>query len=256
MKPDISEFSYGYALTSEIIQTCGTSLAGAPLFPSLIQEGDLGYDLRLPIVGAPVFLQFKLSDHMVRSTAEGADKVPIPHYRMHLRPLKYSRQHNLLLALERRGHRVFYAAPEFHRSSDLNRAYLKGEMIQKTAFFRPHAIGHLDDSSHFVCFNAGSSHGFLCSEPISIEREAHLIVREALTGNTAKPQERDLSARDYLQKVADELIADWAEITRASYEAKKMLEEIRRTREPREYLNWVAQTLFDCVVLIRLRRKD
>lgn len=256
MKPDISEFSYGYALTREIVQKCSTGLTGAPVFPSLIAEGYLGYDLELPIVGNPVFLQFKLSDYMVRSTAEGADKVPIPHYRMHLRPLKHSKQHELLLALEKKGRKVFYAAPEFHSSEDLNEAYLRNEMIERSAFFRPRAIGKLpNEHEHFVCFNVGARHGYLCSEPIKVEMESTDSVSKMLFGQGIDGITPQLSARVYLERVADELVSEWAERTVGSRRSLELFEEIRSTRKPPEYLGWVAQTLFDCTVFVRLQRK-
>jgi hypothetical protein len=39
MKPDISEFSYGYALTEELMNDIGSSFRTVPVFPSLYQEG-------------------------------------------------------------------------------------------------------------------------------------------------------------------------------------------------------------------------
>ncbi len=256
MKPDISEFSYGYALTSEIVQKSGTALAGAPVFPSLIKEGYLGYDLELPIVGSPVFLQFKLSDYMKRWTAEGSDKVPIPHYRMHLRPLKHSQQHELLCTLEKKGNRVFYAAPEFHVSEDLNEAYLKNEMIARSAFFRPMAIGTLaDEHEHFVCFNVGASYGYLYSEPIKVERESPIALSETLFGQTIDGDAPHLSARVYLEKIANELVSIWAERSVGSRRTLELLNEIRATRASSEYLGWVSQALYDCAVFIRLQRK-
>jgi len=47
MTPDISEFSYGFALTHELIALAGEPLRAAPIFPSLIEEGRAGggYDV-------------------------------------------------------------------------------------------------------------------------------------------------------------------------------------------------------------------
>ena len=94
MDPDISEFSYGYALTEELIQSSTYGLEAAPLFPSLIAEGRAGggFDVSLPFTGWPVFLQFKLCHYMKRSTAREcveAGFIP-PFYRMPLRPRKHS----------------------------------------------------------------------------------------------------------------------------------------------------------------------
>jgi len=41
MKPQVSEFSYGYALTGELIHWQGTNLTAVPISPSLYQEGQL-----------------------------------------------------------------------------------------------------------------------------------------------------------------------------------------------------------------------
>lgn len=43
MRPGFSEFSYGYAVTEDIVRQRGTG--AVPVFPSLADEGDRGYDL-------------------------------------------------------------------------------------------------------------------------------------------------------------------------------------------------------------------
>jgi hypothetical protein len=65
--PEISEFSYGFALTNELVGWLELSVA--PIFPSLIEEGKIGggYDVKLDRPGAPLYLQFKRSEYMVRS---------------------------------------------------------------------------------------------------------------------------------------------------------------------------------------------
>ena len=72
MKPNISEFSFGYALTSELIHWYGMPITAAPIFPSTYQEGQAGggYDVMLNQPGLPLFLQYKLSHCMVRSNAQ------------------------------------------------------------------------------------------------------------------------------------------------------------------------------------------
>ena len=100
MRPDISEFSFGFALTDEIINGTTFPLSAAPFFPSLIQEGRSGgYDVRLDRPGMPLFLQFKLSDCMVSRGAKEIKDLRLfsdpPFYRMKLRPSRYSRQHQI-----------------------------------------------------------------------------------------------------------------------------------------------------------------
>ena len=110
MRPDISEFSYGYALTDELIHWHGTPLTAAPIFPSLYREGRPrkgepgGYDIMLQRPGLPLFLQFKLSHCMIRKSAKEFDDIIFtpPFYRMHLSPAKHSKQHEMLLDLEKK----------------------------------------------------------------------------------------------------------------------------------------------------------
>jgi len=79
---------------------------------------------------------------------------PCPsYYRMRLRPLKHSQQHNLLLDLEQRGNELYYAAPEFHLRDELNETYLAGSVEPQIWFFAPSDIGRLpDDGEHYVVF--------------------------------------------------------------------------------------------------------
>src|SRR5580704_15864116 len=75
-KCQFSEFSYGYCLTEDLIVGQGTQLTAAPVFPSLIEEGQpgVGYDVRFDRPGTPLFLQFKLVHQMVRGTANETKK--------------------------------------------------------------------------------------------------------------------------------------------------------------------------------------
>ncbi len=171
MKPDISEFSYGYAVTESFIWDTTLPVVGAPIFPSLIMEGRAGgYDVAIPFEGVVLFLQFKLSHYMVRNSAfeSRGGYLSMPFYRMHLRPRRHSRQHDMLLELEASGHPVLYAAPKFHRSHELNRAYLRRTIVQQSLLISPSIIGSLsDDGEHHLSFRNGSP-VYLCSKPKKI----------------------------------------------------------------------------------------
>src|ERR1700690_2714236 len=60
--PQFSEFSFGYALTDNLVNKVLTGSKGVPVFPSLQEEGKQGggYDVKIPLRSAPLFLQFKL----------------------------------------------------------------------------------------------------------------------------------------------------------------------------------------------------
>lgn len=194
MKPDISEFSYGYAVTEELVAKFGAKVIAAPVFPSLYEEGKKGgYDVKIPLRGSPIFLQFKLSDRLKRSSAKEhqAGLISIPYYRMHLRPLKHSDQHNLLLELEQDGETVFYIAPEFHLPGELNTFYLSRTVVSNSSAFSPLDIGKLpDDNEHYVVFEKGSNVGYRCSDQ---PKKVHRV--NLRNGFASALNERDVTPR-------------------------------------------------------------
>ena len=173
MRPNISEFSFGYAVTDELIHWTGTPLTAAPVFPSLREEGQAsgGWDLRLDRPGIPLFLQFKLSDCLVRGTARDAHYLQLPHYRMHLRPSRFSDQHQMLLNLEQAGHEVYYVAPTFHEPAELNDAYAYHQLLNRSVWIPPSWIGSLpDEKDHYVAFQGNRM--VFRSEPRILEGNA------------------------------------------------------------------------------------
>ena len=185
MVPEISEFSYGFSLTNELVGW--TELSAAPVFPSLIEEGKAGggYDVKLDRPGAPLYLQFKRSERMERRSAREFKKITsqggslaIPFYRFPITAAAKSDQHELLLALDISPNSVFYAAPRFHRISEINDAWKVSEVTSRSVFISPSEIGPLDDQQHSVAFDGSGT--WVCSEPRAI---------------------RGLSSRDLLEKI-------------------------------------------------------
>ena len=178
MKSNFSEFSYGYAVTEELVASLKALMVGAPVFPSLRMEGECGggYDVKLPLRGKAIFLQFKLSDYLVRTNSkESRDgTLPVPYYRMHLRPTRYSDQHDLLMTLELKGESVFYLGPEFHTQCQFDELYLQKNLVSRSAAFSPCDIGKLpDDGDHYLAFQQGARIGLLCSEaPRFVRRDS------------------------------------------------------------------------------------
>jgi len=258
MQPDISEFSYGYALTEELIHGSGLAIQAAPLFPSLIAEGKVGggYDVQIPFVGFPLFLQFKLSDCMIRHTAWEVQQglLSPPFYRMHLRPKKHSMQHQLLLDLEAKGELVYYVAPHFHLPSELNDAYLNRQVINRSVFFKPSQIGPLpDDDWHHVAFHAGQP-AYFCSEPRLLQDESKSRERfdsDLLQGLTERRQ-LDGSYQS-LARLASEMLECLREQIQPDEMHSSEFDQIG-SREPRFQIAFLARAFFGCeIILIRPR---
>lgn len=259
MKPDFSEFSYGYAVTEELVSVHKAAIVAAPLFPSLYKEGKAGggYDVRIPISGTPVFLQFKLSDQLERTNAKEYRNrlLTVPYYRMHLRPNKHSDQHNLLLDLEAKGESVFYIAPEFHLLTEMNFFYLNRTIVSHSAAFTPKAIGQLpDDEEHYVAFERGASVGYFCSDkPMQVGK---ISLREGL--RTALV-EHGVKARrigeDGLHEISHRMLGVLtAGEKRLSVKQKTIgLDGVRKiveTRNSFESIGYMAKTFFGAELLI------
>lgn len=188
MTPGISEFSYGYALTDELVHSPLGGLRAAPFFPSLIAEGKSGYDVRLQFPGLILFLQFKLSHRMLRRSAleyrrHNLPIGPPPFFRFHIYSRKRSMQHQLMLDLEREGNPVYYAAPLFDKILHLDSAYLNSDVAARSVFVRPSAIGRInDDAAHHVAFTF-DGRGWCLSEPRRIKGQ---IDHEAFLSNLTR----------------------------------------------------------------------
>ena len=176
MRLGYSEFSYGYAFTENLIRWASATPSGAPLFPNLIQEGQLGYDVHIDFPAYPLYLQYKLPDLMVRDTAVEISKyylqgLSVPFFRMHMMKSSLSRQHRLLIDLESRyPNSVYYATPSLQDIESFNAAYNSASIHFQSVLFSPKEIGPLpDDKTHTVSYSHDLPTAWFCSEP----REIH-----------------------------------------------------------------------------------
>jgi hypothetical protein len=187
MRIGYTEFSFGYAFTENLIRSANSAPQAAPIFPNLVQEGQFGYDVRIDFPGLPLFFQYKLSELMKRNTAfEIANKnlpgITIPFFRMSLMPSSLSRQHKLLMALEKNySHTVFYASPALDNLHAFNVAYGKGIVHTRSVFFSPGDIGPLpDDKAHSIAYRDGLPYAWLNSDPKRIEVITYAMLEERM----------------------------------------------------------------------------
>src|SRR5437879_5893576 len=102
MRPLFTEFSFGFGLASEIAELARLGLVAAPLLPSLVDEGQLGWDVNFRFFGISLFLQFKRGDFLTRRTAVQWSLYGHPYFRFEVYKRSHSPQHNLLVHLGRR----------------------------------------------------------------------------------------------------------------------------------------------------------
>ncbi len=179
-----SEFTYGFALTNEIVGW--TAFSCAPIFPNLIEEGKKGggYDLKLQRPGFALYLQFKRADYMTRSSAReiskfGAD-LKTPFHRFSIIDSARSNQHELLLALDETNNMVFYAAPRFYSKAEIDEAWKENTTASRSIFVAPGDIGQLEDGPHTVAYDPYTA--WVCSEPKPLKVFDSLALIEILQG--------------------------------------------------------------------------
>lgn len=219
-----SEFSFGYAVTEELVSRLKGSFSGAPVFPSLYEEGRPGggYDLMLNRPGFPLLIQFKLSEKMVRDTAKEVKVHGIlttPFYRIPLMPQKVSRQHEMLLSLDNGSNEVYYVAPIFNTQDELNRYYENKEVVQNCVFTAPKTIGSLpDENEHHISVDENVTKGYLLS---SEPRRLELVNTgdQVLTNLSQKLDQEEQSLRQNIRSLSTLL-----ETTIESHLGKSVLE--------------------------------
>lgn len=181
-RPQFSEFSYGFALTHELVGW--TAIGAAPVFPSLLAEGRTGggWDVKLDKPGLPLYLQFKRSQCIASGNGRERravrkhigqrnfnEDLALPYYRFFFMESSLSKQHDLLLELDQGSRDVFYAAPYFHEQSEFDTAWGNRDVTRQTAFVRPRDVGQLTEGKHSIAFDTKhTDRAWVCSEAKSI----------------------------------------------------------------------------------------
>ena len=152
MKSEFSEFSYGFALTHGLLKDT-PSIDVAPHFPSLVEEGKVGFDVEVGFPGIPIYLQFKLSDYLTRRPAKYWDYYHEPYFRFDITPLTVSQQHNLLKDLADSGEEVFYVSPLFWKTTQFNEAFRDSHIAARSMWLPLGQLPYLTDyEPHHVTF--------------------------------------------------------------------------------------------------------
>ena len=200
MQLDYTEFSFGYAFTENLIRSASSRPRGAPFFPNLLQEAQLGYDVRIDLPGCPLYLQFKLPELMVRNSAMEISRnsldIALPFFRMYLMKRNLSKQHKRLIELEEKStDAVYYATPIMENVSDFNTAYNSATVHRQSIFFSPEDIGPLpDDEQHVIAYSDGLGYAWMCSKPNEVSVLQYENISEKLRNSFEDARYRTLEA--------------------------------------------------------------
>ena len=89
--------------------------------PTPMEESHVGYDAKIETNGHVRFFQFKRPDYLQAAHGlQGKYYPDEPYYRINITPHDRSEQHNLIVQLAQRGLKVYYVAPIFHDSRQLD----------------------------------------------------------------------------------------------------------------------------------------
>ena len=256
MDPLFSEFSYGYDVTQELA-TGGIfgPLKGYPMFPSLKQEGQSGggYDVMLPLMGSPLYLQFKLSHFMKRAYAENWYLFNAPYYRMYLLRSDLSMQHELLIHLELSGNEVYYIAPEFYTDDELTEHYTNKAVFHHSDLFSPSDIAHVDDDErHYVAFD-DTPVAYLCSkEPRKLEKsiKGRIFSKENIPSTINKSRKINKFFFDDLIDASIKILEERMIRTDTLKQSRIMREKAETISEKASFAGFLARAYFGCELFV------
>lgn len=245
MNANFSEFSFGFAVTHEICQellNCGFS--AAPVFPTLRKEKHLGYDVKIPVRGFPLFLQFKLSEKLGKRAREW--KIyKAPYFRVHLSKKSHSMQHQNLqkLANKGKGYYVCYVSPLFIKLQELNRAFNSQQVVRQCMFINVNRLDPIrDNKTHYFTFLRGNDLK-LWSEPVSIEGKfTGDVFLDKLAGV--------LENRDSLYKIDSDYLYELREYLLGIIGQRELPLDFKKTQEyVIDDIVYLCRVYFGCEVL-------
>jgi len=263
MKVGYTEFSYGYAFTENLIRSLAAAPTGAPVFPNLVQEAKIGYDVKIELPAVPLFFQFKLPERMKKGTAfeiaSGlCSGLTIPFYRIALMRRDLSKQHSHLIDLEKRFPGcVWYAAPCIADIHAFNRCYGSGRVFEQTAFFSPTDIGPLpDNKQHTIAYRHDLSNAFFCSDPQEVASSKFDDVRAKIEGHFTEKRygHAPASARSVREEVEDMASREWR--SQSAGLADRTRARLRTTTPDLGSDTEREQTLTDLIVAREIARVD
>ena len=254
MRPEFTEFSFGYAITDSISRSLG-GFDIAPVFPNLFAEGQPagGYDVAIQINGVPMLLQFKVPEVLTRHSRRRPEGFGLPYYRMHLHPYRHSEQHRLLLEHQQEGRQVFYVSPRFSTTAELNVHYLAGNVWFNSFIIAPRDIGDLpDDDDHCIAYGAdGIGHQFQSeSRPLT----------GRFDGYDAEERLKQAIPKDFTPEATKRQLFDLVESMIAMVGQRRLgksigleLDQIRR-ESPLRAAGYMSRVFFDCELFLVKRR--
>jgi len=250
MKPEITDISYSTALTFELVTQYGFMTLGAPIFPSLRKDSIYQTDMNAKSV--LLFLQYKLSEHIVGTASSLQDDWGVPYYRFLVHPKNKNKRHEVLLHLEDMNHLAYYVAPEFHTKSGLYESLMQQALLTHSTFWSPRQIGDLIQAER-------NTISYKYDSPFGILEPGKRKISEAIKGDALLSEIKskfDASSEVYgnerVIRLGDQMLENYLKVFHSPKE-KRLISDIWKSRDhidARDYLSLISTLLYDCYVYI------
>jgi len=155
MRSKFSETQFSFGIMREIVDGLVFGYVGVPIFPSLIQEGEHGWDVRFDSSMTAYFLQFKVAEKLTSKNAKEMSAFSgNPYFRFKTYPDYQSKQHELLFSLSKNDrNNVFYCAPAFISIKEFEANFLNKKIAQESFFVNLKDFSDVNNTEqHSICF--------------------------------------------------------------------------------------------------------
>jgi hypothetical protein len=254
VRSEITEISYSTTLTFELVTQYGFLTLGAPTFPSLRKEAIFKAQAKSTVV--PLFIQYKLGDHIIGTASSLKGYWGIPYFRFLLHPKNKVKRHELLFRLQGMGHLVYYTAPEFHSMSGLFEALMSTSVLDNSTFWPPQAIGALKKAERYtIAYKHDTPYGVLQPGNIKIEGALKGEALLEVIKNRFETNRSESFDEERILSLGDEMLEVYRDVFKTT-KGQRVSEDIRSAREridPRDYLSLISVLLYNCYVYLVAR---
>jgi hypothetical protein len=255
MKPEITDIAYSTALTFELVTQYGVMILGAPIFPSLQKEAIYKTDMNTR--GVLLFMQYKLSEHIVGTASSLKDDWGVPYYRFLIHPKYKNKRHELLLNLEELNNLVYYIAPGFHTRSGLYESLMQKTLLTNSTFWSPKAIGVLPTktNSTTLSYKRGIHYGILEPGKRIIDGVINGEMLRNVINDKFEANQSELYDNERFASLGDQMLVNYLKVLHTQKEQRLIndIKEHRNRIDPRDYLSLISILLYDCYVYIVTR---
>jgi hypothetical protein len=156
--------------------------------------------------------------------------------------------------LEASGEEVYYVAPYFHTTEELNTHYSNRTVAENSIWFRPSTIGALpDDDDHYIAFERQTPTAYFCSKkhrPLRAKLNVASVAERAREIFRARKKALD---KQFFTRIANEILSISSESKEAAPQlaTERFTRNRRRTRKQEaQFVAFLSRSLLNAELII------